>query len=234
MAKSTDNEITPLTIISDRYVNGFLAFNLELWDVPKAITNDGIDYCYFWLHNAQKYIIGKGDTPQEALDNLKAKLNPAPDNTLIDKFLFLDFADVFLLSHQCHRDLVENLQFIVEQTHCKIIFGTKFSPKKVKEMWKNAEMPMDFYSITPVLESAHYIDPIKRSHKRIESTRHRRALEIATWLEKRAKKDYRYAILGRGTDFFIYQQDYLVEFDKEQGLTRLNANEIVCILNGAN
>ena len=88
--------------------------------------------------------------------------------------------------------------------------------------------------MTPVLESTHYIDPIKRSHKRIESTRHRRALEIATWLEKRAKKDYRYAILGRGTDFFIYQQDYLVEFDKEKGLTRLNANEIVCILNGAN
>ena len=229
MEQSTDNDIYPLTIISNRYGSGFLAFNLELWDVPNEINNDGLDYCDFWLHNAQKYIIGKGDTPQEALDNLKAKLNPAPDNTLIDKFLFLDFADVFLLSHQCHRDLVENLQFIVEQTHCKIIFGTKFSHKKVKEMWKN--MPMEFYSMTPVLESTHYIDPIKRSHKRIESTRHRRALEIATWLEKRAKKDYRYAILGRGTDFFIYQQDHLVEFDKEKGLTRLNANEIVCILN---
>ena len=101
-------------------------------------------------------------------------------------------------------------------------------------MWKKWKMPMDFYSMTPIMESTHYIDQIKRSHKSIESTRHRRALEIAAWLEKRAKKDYRYAILGRGTDFFIYQQYHLVLFDKDMGLTKLNANEIVCLLNGDN
>ena len=235
MKQTPDKDIYPLTIIRDRYDQSnpkYLAFNLELWEVPKEINNDGLDYCHFWLYNAQKYIIGRGETPQEALDDLKAKLNLAPDNQVIDKFLFLDFGEVFLLSHQCHQDLIENLEFIVGKTHCKIILSTKFSSKQVKEMWKKRKMPMDFYSMTPIMESTHYIDPIKRSHKRIESIRHRRALEIATWLEKRAKKDYRYAILGRGTDFFIYQQDHLVLFDKDKGLTKLNANEIICLLNG--
>ena len=96
MEQSTDNDIriSPLTIIQNRYGGGFLAFNLESWDVPKEINDDGLDFISFWHHDAQKYIIGKGDTPQEAMDNLKAKLNPAPDNPLIDKFLFLDFEGI--------------------------------------------------------------------------------------------------------------------------------------------
>ena len=105
MEQSTDNviRISPLTIIQNRYGGGFLAFNLESWEVPKEINDDGLDFWSFWHHDAQKYIIGKGDTPQEALDNLKAKLDPAPDNPLIDKFLFLDFEDIANLGDEDFR-----------------------------------------------------------------------------------------------------------------------------------
>lgn len=49
MEQTTDNLIYPLTIIRDRYHESlyeYLAFNLESWDVPKAINDDGLDY---WL-----------------------------------------------------------------------------------------------------------------------------------------------------------------------------------------
>ena len=48
MEQSTDNviRISPLTIIQNRYGGGFLAFNLESWDVPRDINEDGLD---FWL-----------------------------------------------------------------------------------------------------------------------------------------------------------------------------------------
>ena len=141
MEELTDNDIhiSPLTIIKNRYGEGgeFLAFNLESWEVPKEINDDGLDFISFWHHDAQKYIIGKGDTPQEALDNLKAKLNPAPDNPLIDKFLFLDFEGIANLGDQ---DFRENLQFIVEQTHCKIIITSLCrldGPETVHEKWRS-------------------------------------------------------------------------------------------------
>ena len=212
MEELTDNDIhiSPLTIIKNRYGEGgeFLAFNLESWDVPKEINDDGLDFISFWHHDAQKYIIGKGDTPQEALDNLKAKLNPAPDNPLIDKFLFLDFEGIKDIEYP---DFRKNLQFIVEQTHCKVIITSLCrldGPETVHVKWKVLRMPFEYYSMTPVM-----------------------SVEINTWLEANVMQDYRYAIVDLSNDFYLEQEEHLVVIDKEKGLTLAKANEIVCLLN---
>ena len=234
MEELTDNDIhiSPLTIIKNRYGEGgeFLAFNLESWEVPKEINDDGLDFISFWHHDAQKYIIGKGDTPQEALDNLKAKLNPAPDNPLIDKFLFLDFEGIANLGDQ---DFRENLQFIVEQTHCKIIITSLCrldGPETVHVKWKVLRMPFEYYSMTPVM-SGFLQDPNNHLAENIELSQRFKALEINTWLEANVMKDYRYAILDLSNDFYIDQEDHLKTIDKEIGLSRVVALETVWILN---
>lgn len=232
MEQLTDNDIHiyPLTIIWNRYGGGFLAFNLESWDVPKDINDDGLDFWSFWLHDAQKHIFGKGDTPQEALDNLKAKLNPAPDNPLIDKFLFLDFEGIANLGDD---DFQENLQFIVEQTHCKIIITSLCrldGPERVHEKWKELQMPVEYYSMTPVM-SCFLQDPNRYLAENIKLSRQFTALEIDTWLEANVMQDYRYAIVDLYSDFYIDQEDHLVVIDKKKGLSMAKANEIVCLLN---
>ena len=234
MEESTDNDIhiSPLTIIKNRYGEGgeFLAFNLESWDVPKEINDDGLDFISFWHHDAKKYIIGKGDTPQQALDNLKAKLNPAPDNPLIDKFLFLDFEGIANLGDE---DFRENLQFIVEQTHCKIIITSLCrldGPETVHEKWKELRMPFEYYSMTPVM-SGFLQDPDRHLAENIKLSKRFTALEINTWLEANVMQDYRYAIVDLSNDFYLEQEEHLVVIDKEKGLTLAKANEIVCLLN---
>lgn len=232
MEQSTDNDIriSPLTIIQNRYGGGFLAFNLESWDVPKEINEDGLDFFSFWHHDAQKYIIGKGDTPQEALDNLKAKLDPAPDNPLIDKFLFLDFEDIANLGDEDSRG---NLQFIVEQTHCKIIITSLCrldGPELVNEKWKELQMPVDYFSMTPVM-SCFLQDPNNHLAENIKLSKRFKALEIETWLEANVMQDYRYAILDLGSDFYIDQEKHLKTIDKEIGFSRVVALETVWLLN---
>ena len=232
MEQSTDNDIriSPLTIIQNRYGGGFLAFNLESWEVPKEINDDGLDFWSFWHHDAPKYIIGKGDTPQEALDNLKAKLDPAPDNPLIDKFLFLDFEDIANLGDEDFRG---NLQFIVEQTHCKIIITSLCrldGPERVNEKWRGLQMPVEYYSMTPVM-SCFLRDPNNHPAENIELSKRFTALEINTWLEANVMQDYRYAILDLSSDFYIDQVKHLKTIDKEIGLSRVVALETVWILN---
>ena len=232
MEQSTDNDIriSPLTIIQNRYGGGFLAFNLESWDVPRDINEDGLDFWSFWHHDAKKHIIGKGDTPQEALDNLKAKLNPAPDNPLIDKFLFLDFEGIKDIEYP---DFRKNLQFIVEQTHCKIIITSLCrldGPETVHVKWKVLRMPFEYYSMTPVM-SGFLQDPDRHLAENIKLSKRFTALEINTWLEANVMKDYRYAILDLSSDFYIDQVKHLKTIDKEIGLSRVVALETVWILN---
>lgn len=68
--------VFPVTIIDDRfgglYSGGaYLAFNLEPWDVPKVFSWGGdIDCADFWGEESSQYIIGKGDTPAEAYNDL--------------------------------------------------------------------------------------------------------------------------------------------------------------------
>ena len=67
---------------------------MEPWQVPKGVDGSDIDCAEFWDDNCKGYLIGKGDTIQEAVDNLKSKLDASIYAFNIDKYLFLDFDGV--------------------------------------------------------------------------------------------------------------------------------------------
>jgi hypothetical protein len=71
------SEIYPLTIVADRYGGTYsgaqyLAFNLFAGDQPDEVGSDDTDEMMFWDENGdcKKYAIGKGATPNEALQDL--------------------------------------------------------------------------------------------------------------------------------------------------------------------
>lgn len=74
-------DLYPITIISDRYTGIyskglFLVFNLDLYEVPPDVS--GEDAANWWNdYNLGKsdIKIGKGDTPDEALNDLIAQLS---------------------------------------------------------------------------------------------------------------------------------------------------------------
>jgi len=77
-----EKSIYPLTIVCDRY-NGtysggkYLAFGLDHWDLPEEIGGgDPVEDYFFNVQGHEKYVIGKGETPQEALRDLTVKLHP--------------------------------------------------------------------------------------------------------------------------------------------------------------
>ena len=84
------DDVHPVTIIDDRYSGCyskgvFLAFNLEPWDVPKAVYGGDIDYLDFWGEESEKYIIGNGNTPEEAYQDLVEKVQNAEKNPSKEK-----------------------------------------------------------------------------------------------------------------------------------------------------
>ena len=74
-------DIYPLTIVSDRYHGSysganFLAFQLDHDSIPLAIGGGDSEEMYFWETNQHEdFIIGKGNTVQEAFDDLYNKIN---------------------------------------------------------------------------------------------------------------------------------------------------------------
>ena len=84
MSKENNKDIYPLTIIRDRY-NGvyskgkYLAFNTDYYDIPQEIDGDDVECFDFWYSlEPNKYIIGKGNTIEEALENLIELLAKEP------------------------------------------------------------------------------------------------------------------------------------------------------------
>ncbi len=82
MTKVKITEVYPCTIIMDRYNGAYsagkwLAFNLDSLDVPQDIDGDDITCMNFWEGHGQKkkYVIGKGNRPEEAYKDLFIKLN---------------------------------------------------------------------------------------------------------------------------------------------------------------
>lgn len=66
-------ELYPLTIVSDRYTGAysgglFTAWNLYYYEMPEEIGGGDVECSEFWINN--KIIVGKGKTPNEAVDNL--------------------------------------------------------------------------------------------------------------------------------------------------------------------
>ena len=71
-------EIYPLVIICDRYTGAYSGGKYTAWNkyleyIPDEIEADDTTCSYYW--NGCKEIVGKGDTPNEALTDLYNKLN---------------------------------------------------------------------------------------------------------------------------------------------------------------
>lgn len=65
----------PTTIIADRYDGtyshgGWLAF--PLYEIPSEVDGGDVECIEFWQN--YKYPVGKGNTPNNALDNLRLKI----------------------------------------------------------------------------------------------------------------------------------------------------------------
>lgn len=69
--------IFPLTVVFDRYCGVYshaewLAFELLPEEVPHAINAGDIECMEFWFENHP--LIGRGDTPEEAINDLARRL----------------------------------------------------------------------------------------------------------------------------------------------------------------
>lgn len=67
-------EIYPLTITKDRYVGTYshgeyLAWKLDIWEVPRDPFEDDVACMMFWEMN--KIPVGRGETPEAAVSDLK-------------------------------------------------------------------------------------------------------------------------------------------------------------------
>lgn len=75
-----EDEIYPLTIVSDRYSGtysggAYTAWNLYDGCVPSEISEDDVTCCGFWSGaDCEEYVVGKGRTVSEALLDLYVKL----------------------------------------------------------------------------------------------------------------------------------------------------------------
>ena len=69
----------PITVIEDRYDGTYAggrytAWNLRQEDIPHAISADDETCRLFWQHaRAQKYLVGVGETREEAIQDLRLK-----------------------------------------------------------------------------------------------------------------------------------------------------------------
>lgn len=251
-----NRDIHPLTIITDRYggcYSGgkYLAFNIEPWQVPKAVDGSDIDCADFWDNASKEYVIGKGDTIQEAVNDLKSKLDTSVFAFDIDRYLFLDFDGVLNTGRYAKLmkregidsfddfgalfdpETVANLKHIVEQTDCKIILSTTWRNEGIMRMrglWKERKLPGEIYSMTPILLSTSYQDAMTGEMMGMPQ-REAKALEINAWLFKNAGKEYRYAILDDEDLFFPNQHEHLVLTDEFDGLSERKAQRAIWILN---
>lgn len=80
-------EIYPLTIISDRYGGAysggdFTAWNMDYYEIPKEPDEDDVACMLFW--DATDIVVGRGDTPQEAVDDLRQRLETLKNGSTTD------------------------------------------------------------------------------------------------------------------------------------------------------
>ena len=78
------NEIYPLTIINDRYTGTysggiFTAWNMDYYEIPTDPDEDDVTCMLFWAKT--DIIVGRGDTPQESVDDLTRRLEALKDET---------------------------------------------------------------------------------------------------------------------------------------------------------
>ena len=161
------------------------------------------------------------------------------------KIIFLDIDGVLNVITQgrdkygsiFHKQLEDNLAYIIESTGAKIIISStwRFSGLQVmQEMWSYRCLPGEVIGITPdcadLVESGQfeYYDMVERGH------------EIQEWLEKHQDVE-NYVILDDTNDMLQSQHAHFVRcsnnlnhpdcVDIGYGLTRICADEAIRILN---
>lgn len=70
--------INGITVITDRYCGTwsggkFTAWDMPLREIPYAVADNDIPCREFWHTKAKEYLIGIGDTPEEAYKDLIKK-----------------------------------------------------------------------------------------------------------------------------------------------------------------
>lgn len=82
MTMETEHQY-PLTIIADRYGGAYsggkyLAWALDHWNVPFDASDGDRDCMLFWAENTIP--VGRGDTPNEAMEDLIRRLETGEDD----------------------------------------------------------------------------------------------------------------------------------------------------------
>ena len=75
-------EIYPLTITRDRYCGAysggyFTAWNMDYYEIPTEPEEDDVSCMMFWY--TTDIVVGRGETPQEAVDDLTRRLEALKD-----------------------------------------------------------------------------------------------------------------------------------------------------------
>lgn len=73
----------PTTLVADRYSGTYsggkwLAFPLDYWNVPAEVDGGDIECMMFW--DTYDGVVGKGNTPQEAMEDLINKMGNDTEN----------------------------------------------------------------------------------------------------------------------------------------------------------
>ena len=251
-------DLFPLTIIRDPYDGKFsggkyLAINQNYNSISPYI-NEYKDYSQEWWENeSHNYIIGKGDTAEEAQQDLYNKLLPKDEYHKIEKYLFLDFDGVLNTGNYQKRmkeegidaydeygpmfdpQAVNYLEQIIERTGCKIVISSTWRNEgivRMQQMWKDRGMPGTIYSMTPILHSTTFQDALN-GEQLSAPVKMTKALEIDVWLQKHASKDTRYVIID-DESIRMDEDDYLhmIKTDDETGIDIYAVHNAVLALNG--
>ena len=234
-------DLYPLTIIRDPYDGKFsggkyIAINESVNSISPYI-DESEDVCKaWWEQKSKEYLIGIGNTAEEAQEDLYQKLMPKDEG---EKYLFLDFDGVLNTGNYQKRmkkegidandeygpmfdpQTVEYLKQIIDRTGCKVVISSTWRDEGIErmmQMWKDRAMPGEIYSMTPILLSTTFQDAIN-GELLSAPPKLAKALEIDMWLQKHASKEARYVILDDekilvGEDYY----DHLIEVNDQEGI----------------
>ena len=252
------NDLFPLTIIRDPFDGKFsggkyLAINQNYNSISPYI-NEYKDYSQTWWENeSHNYIIGVGNTAEEAQQDLYNKLLPKDEYHKIEKYLFLDFDGVLNTGNYQERmkkegidaydeygpmfdpQAVNYLEQIINRTGCKIVISSTWRNEgivRMQQMWKDRGMPGAIYSMTPILLSTTFQDAVN-GELLSAPVKMAKALEIDMWLQKHASKEARYVIID-DESIRLDEDDYrhIIKTDEETGIGIYDVANAVLMLNG--
>ena len=251
-----NNDLFPLTIIRDPFDGKFSggkypAINQNYNSISPYI-DEYKDFSQAWWENeSHDYIIGIGETAEEAQADLYKKL--LPKEKQVEKYLFLDFDGVLNTGNYQKRmkkegidaydeygpmfdpQAVNYLEQIINRTGCKIVISSTCRNEgivRMQQMWRDRGMPGAIYSMTPILLSITFQDALN-GELLSAPVKNTKALEIDMWLQKYASKDARYVIID-DESIRMDDDDYLhiIQTEEQTGIDIYDVANAVLALNG--